>query len=119
MSGIRHKESEVTAIAAMPSANILVTGGAGFIGSNFVKSWLEESRGDVVTVDKGTYAAGSNGASETTDQRHRFVVGDIADRALIKELLRAHQPAAVINFAAETHVDRSILFPEEFVQANV
>src|SRR6202162_1183266 len=99
--------------------NILVAGGAGFIGSNFVQSWLEESRGVVVTVDKCTYAAGSNGTSETTDERHRFVVGDIADRALIKELLRTHQPSTVINFAAETHVDRSIFFPEEFVQANV
>jgi dTDP-glucose 4,6-dehydratase len=103
----------------MMSPNILVTGGAGFIGSNFIRSWLEESPGDIVTVDKGTYAA-SNGLSETTDNgRHRFIVGDIADRALISALLREHQPSAVINFAAETHVDRSILFPEEFVQANV
>jgi len=100
--------------------DILVTGGAGFIGSNFIQGWLEESRGDVVTVDKGTYAAASNSVSETAEnERHRFVSGDIADRALIKELLREHKPAVAINFAAETHVDRSILYPEDFVHTNV
>ena len=100
--------------------DILVTGGAGFIGSNFIQSWLEESQSNVVTVDKGTYAAAPGSVSENTDGgRYRFVRGDIADRGLIKELLRQHQPSAVINFAAETHVDRSILFPEEFVQTNV
>jgi len=101
--------------------NIIVTGGAGFIGSNFVRSWLvEEPHAAIITVDKGTYAAASDSMLQTAENgRHRFVKGDIADRGLIKELLRQHQPAAVINFAAETHVDRSIVFPEEFVQANV
>jgi dTDP-glucose 4,6-dehydratase len=104
----------------MPSPTIMVAGGAGFIGSNFIQSWLEEASGSVVTIDKGTYAAGAGnltGLSE--DRRHRMVAGDIVDRVLIRELLQHHQPVAVINFAAETHVDRSILFPEEFVQANV
>jgi len=100
--------------------SILVTGGAGFIGSNFIRTWLEESQGSVITVDKGTYAAGSNNlAGLAADRRLRFVAGDIADRGLMRELLGEHRPAAVVNFAAETHVDRSILFPEEFVQANV
>jgi dTDP-glucose 4,6-dehydratase len=98
---------------------ILVTGGAGFIGTNFIQTWLDESQGRVVTVDKGTYAAASNPAGSADGGGLRFVAGDIADRALIRGLLHEHQPAAVINFAAETHVDRSILFPEEFVQANV
>ena len=100
--------------------DILVTGGAGFIGSNFIQSWLEEAPGRVVSIDKGTYAAASNIVSEAAGEgRYRLVRGDIADRDLIKILLRDHQPAAVINFAAETHVDRSIVYPEEFVQANV
>jgi dTDP-glucose 4,6-dehydratase len=99
---------------------ILVTGGAGFIGSNFIRTRLQESQGSVITVDKGTYAAGPNNLTGLTDDgRHRLVAGDIADRTLMRELLQEHRPAAVINFAAETHVDRSIVFPEEFVQANV
>jgi dTDP-glucose 4,6-dehydratase len=98
---------------------ILVTGGAGFIGSNFVHGWLEEPRGDIVNVDKGTYAAATSNALALEDVRYRFIAGDIADRALIRVLLREHQPTAIINFAAETHVDRSILFPEEFVHSNV
>ncbi len=96
---------------ARPSLpKILVTGGAGFIGSNFVQMWLEEARSDVVIVDKGTYAAG-NGPSETpAAERCRFIKGDIADRSLVKALLREHRPFAVVNFAAETHVDhRSIM----------
>src|SRR5580704_2182002 len=100
--------------------DIFVTGGAGFIGSNFIQGWLEEAPGRLISIDKGTYAAASNGMSEVAgDGRYRLVRGDIADRELIKTLLREHQPAAVINFAAETHVDRSIVYPEEFVQANV
>jgi dTDP-glucose 4,6-dehydratase len=100
-------------------SKIFVTGGAGFIGSNFIQGWLEEPRGDIVNVDKGTYAAATSNALAPEDNRYRFVAGDIADRALIRELLREHQPTAIINFAAETHVDRSILFPEEFVHSNV
>ena len=100
--------------------SILVTGGAGFIGSTFIRTWLEESQGGVVAVDKGTYAAASNLTnSPEGGGRHQLVTGDIADRALIRELLQEHQPSAVINIAAETHVDRSIKLPEEFVQANV
>jgi dTDP-glucose 4,6-dehydratase len=99
---------------------ILITGGAGFIGSNFIRIWLEESAGSIVTLDKSTYAAGSNNLVGINDHgRHRFVQGDIGDRALLRELLNNCRPANVINFAAETHVDRSIRFPEEFVQTNV
>jgi dTDP-glucose 4,6-dehydratase len=100
--------------------DILVTGGAGFIGSNFIRSWIDEAFGDVITIDKGTYAAAIDNPSYTGGGgRYRFVKGDICDRGLIRELLGQYQPAAVINFAAETHVDRSILFPEEFVRTNV
>jgi dTDP-glucose 4,6-dehydratase len=100
-------------------STILVTGGAGFIGSNFIRTWLEEVGGLVVNVDKRTYAGGSLNLSGIVPDRHRFVCGDISDRALIGKLLDEHHPCKVINFAAETHVDRSILFPIDFVQANV
>lgn len=99
---------------------ILVTGGAGFIGSNFVLDWLASSDEPVVNLDKLTYAG--NLANLKTLQGHPghvFVRGDIGDRALVDELLRTHQPRAVINFAAESHVDRSIHGPGEFVQTNV
>ncbi len=99
---------------------ILVTGGAGFIAFNFIQIWLEESAGSIVTVDKSTYAAGTNNPARVNDHgRHRFVQGDIGNRALIRELLSNCRPVKVVNFAAETHVDRSILFPEEFVNTNV
>ena len=100
--------------------NILVAGGAGFIGSNFIRTWLQERPGSIVTVDKRTYAAATNNLDGLNDGgRHQFVQGDICDRALIGEMLRKHRPCIVVNFAAETHVDRSIHFPEEFVHSNV
>ena len=100
--------------------SILIAGGAGFIGSNFVRTLLEVSASSIVTLDKCTYATGLNNLAEFNDGgRHHFVQGDIGNRALIRDLLREHRPATVVNFAAETHVDRSILFPEEFVQTNV
>lgn len=99
---------------------ILVTGGAGFIGSNFVLDWLAHSDESVVNLDLLTYAGNlENLASIQGDPRHHFVKGDIGDRVLISQLLNQHQPRAVINFAAESHVDRSIHGPADFIQTNI
>ena len=99
---------------------ILVTGGAGFIGSNFVLRWLARGGEPVVNLDKLTYAGNPGNIAEVADDpRHVFAHGDIADRALVARLLREHQPRAVVNFAAESHVDRSIDMPGEFIQTNV
>ena len=99
---------------------ILVTGGAGFIGSNFVLDWLAGSKEAVVNLDKLTYAGNvHNLASLAGDERHIFVQGDIGDADLLAALLTQHQPRAVLNFAAESHVDRSILGPGEFIQTNI
>jgi dTDP-glucose 4,6-dehydratase len=99
---------------------ILVTGGAGFIGSNFVLDWLQLQPGKVINLDKLTYAGNlHNLASVLNNDRHLFVKGCINDTALLKELLTSHQPRAVIHFAAESHVDRSIHGPEEFIETNV
>lgn len=99
---------------------ILVTGGAGFIGSNFVLDWLAGSDEPVVNLDKLTYAGNlHNLESLQGDSRHHFVQGDIGDRTLLDQLLAAHQPRAIVHFAAESHVDRSIHGPEDFIQTNV
>ena len=99
---------------------ILVTGGAGFIGANFVLDWLSQSDEPVLNLDKLTYAGNlDNLASLEGDARHVFVQGDIGDAELLPQLLAQHQPRAVINFAAESHVDRSIHGPEDFIQTNV
>jgi dTDP-glucose 4,6-dehydratase len=99
---------------------ILVTGGAGFIGSNFVLDWLVQSDEPVVNLDKLTYAGNlQNLASLNADARHIFVQGDFGDAALLQSLLTRHQPRAVVNFAAESHVDRSISGPGEFIQTNI
>lgn len=99
---------------------ILVTGGAGFIGSNFVLDWLAQSSEPVLNLDKLTYAGNlENLASLQGDARHIFVQGDMGDRALVERLLAEHQPRAVLNFAAESHVDRSIHGPEDFIQTNI
>ena len=99
---------------------ILVTGGAGFIGSNFVLEWLRDSDELVVNLDKLTYAGNlANLKSLQGDARHVFVQGDICDRALLDQLLAIHSPRAIVHFAAESHVDRSILGPGEFMRANV
>ncbi len=99
---------------------IIVTGGAGFIGSNFVLDWLAQHDEPVLTLDKLTYAGNlDNLRSLEGDARHTFVRGDIGDRELVACLLDEHRPRAIINFAAESHVDRSILGPGEFIQTNV
>ena len=99
---------------------ILVTGGAGFIGANFVLDWLERSAEPVVNLDKLTYAGNlGNLASLRDDPRHVFVRGDIGDRAHVDALLALHRPRAIVNFAAESHVDRSIHGPAAFVETNV
>ncbi len=100
--------------------SILVTGGAGFIGANFVLDWLAERDEPIVNLDKLTYAGNlENLASLSGDARHRFVRGDIANAELVTRLLAEHRPRAVLNFAAESHVDRSILGPEDFIQTNI
>ena len=98
----------------------LITGGAGFIGANFVLDWLAQSDEAVINLDKLTYAGNLETlAGLTGDARHTLVQGDIADSALVASLLAAHRPRAVLNFAAESHVDRSIHGPEDFIQTNV
>ena len=99
---------------------ILVTGGAGFIGSNFVLDWLAQSDETVINLDKLTYAGNlENLISLQNDSRHIFVQGDICDFELVSDLLKKYQPRAIIHFAAESHVDRSILDSSEFMQTNV
>ena len=105
------------------SQAILVTGGAGFIGSNFILNWMKGSSnpkaGPVVNLDLLTYAG--NAANLTTveqDDRYTFVRGDICDAELVGSLLKKYQPRAIVNFAAESHVDRSIASPEEFIRTN-
>ncbi|GLO14113.1 dTDP-glucose 4,6-dehydratase [Pseudomonas putida] len=99
---------------------ILVTGGAGFIGANFVLDWLGGCDESVVNLDKLTYAGNLQTLSSLQgNKRHIFVHGDIADGRLVEELLKTHQPRAIVNFAAESHVDRSIHGPQAFIETNV
>ena len=100
---------------------ILVTGGAGFIGANFVLDWLKEPNAEgIINLDKLTYAGNlATLASVKNDPRHLFVQGDIGDRALVAKLLKEHQPRAIVNFAAESHVDRSIHGPADFINTNI
>ena len=99
---------------------ILVTGGAGFIGANFVLDWLAQTGEPVVNLDKLTYAGNlENLASLDGDVRHAFVRGDICDRGLLDSLLAERQPRAIVHFAAESHVDRSIHGPGEFIRTNI
>ena len=107
----------------MPSGmndTVLVTGGAGFIGSNFVLDWMEKTKSAVVNLDRLTYAGNrANLRSLEENPRHSLVRGDIADGALVASLLREHKPRAIVHFAAESHVDRSIEGPAAFIQTNV
>jgi dTDP-glucose 4,6-dehydratase len=99
---------------------ILVTGGAGFIGSNFILDWLAECNEPVINLDKLTYAGNPNNLSSLkSDPRYLFVQGDINDRVLVESLFTQHKPRAVVHFAAESHVDRSIEDPECFIKTNV
>ena len=99
---------------------ILVTGGAGFIGSNFVLHWISRNKGRVINLDLLTYAGNlGNLASLEGNPDHIFIRGDICDRATVDGLFAEHRPAAVVHFAAESHVDRSILGPEAFLRTNV
>jgi len=100
---------------------IVVTGGAGFIGSNFVLDWLANPKAEgIVNLDKLTYAGNlSTLAPLAKDPRHIFIQGDIGDSALVTHLLQEHRPRAIINFAAESHVDRSIHGPADFIQTNI
>ena len=99
---------------------IIVTGGAGFIGSNFVLSWVKADLGQVINLDKLTYAGNLANLVEIQHQpEHVFVHGDIGDKALVDALLKQYKPRAIVNFAAESHVDRSIHAPGEFIQTNI
>ena len=107
-------------LSAGGTAPILVTGGAGFIGSNFVLDWLALGKGPIVNLDKLTYAGNlANLASVEGNPAHTFVHGDICDSALVTRLLAEHRPRAVVHFAAESHVDRSISGPEAFLRTNI
>jgi dTDP-glucose 4,6-dehydratase len=99
---------------------ILVTGGAGFIGSNFVLNWMKHSSTAVINLDLLTYAGNAANLAEAEDEpRYTFVCGDICDAELVGCLLREHRPRAIVHFAAESHVDRSITSPEAFIRTNV
>ena len=99
---------------------IITTGSAGFIGSNFAIDWLAKHTEQVINLDKLTYAGNlENLKSLTNDSRHTFIQGDIGDKTLLEQLLMRHSPRAIINFAAESHVDRSIHGPGEFIQTNI
>ena len=104
----------------MQADTILVTGGAGFIGSNFVLQWIASETSPVINLDKLTYAGNPlNLATVAADRRHKFLQGDICDRDLVAELLLTYRPRAIVHFAAESHVDRSIHGPDDFVRTNV
>ena len=104
----------------MPTQPILVTGGAGFIGSNFILQWLAAEGTPVVNLDNLTYAGNLGNLEKiSVDTRYSFVHGDISDRRLVSDLLGRSRPRAIVHFAAESHVDRSIRGPEDFIRTNI
>jgi dTDP-glucose 4,6-dehydratase len=99
---------------------ILVTGGSGFIGSNFILQWMQQEGTPVVNLDKVTYAGNPRNLLQvSSDSRYSFTQGDVCDRELLRQLFERHQPRAIVHFAAESHVDRSIRGPDDFVRTNV
>ena len=107
-------------LEAMRTQAILVTGGAGFIGSNFILDWLKTEKSPIVNFDKLTYAGNLHNLDEiANDGRYRFIHGDICDRSLLSGVLKQRKPRAIVHFAAESHVDRSIQGPDDFVHTNV
>ena len=99
---------------------ILVTGGAGFIGSNFILQWISEVGTPVINLDKLTYAGNLRNLEQiSSDRRYQFVQGNVIDRVLLRDLFQSHRPRAVLHFAAESHVDRSIRGPDDFIRTNV
>src|SRR5919204_2275668 len=99
---------------------ILVTGGAGFIGSNFILQWMNSERTAVINLDKLTYAGNPcNLKSLSANASYIFQQGDICDRELVGDLLKRHRPRAIVHFAAESHVDRSIRGPDDFIRTNL
>lgn len=103
----------------MMKKTILITGGAGFIGSCFVRRAVQQGHWRIINLDKLTYAGNPDSLPQAGPEQHQLIVGDIGDAVLVRGLLSQHQPAAILNFAAESHVDRSIDGPLEFVQTNV
>jgi len=101
-------------------STILITGGSGFIGSNFILQWIASERTPVVNLDKLTYAGNPRNLQRvSSDTRYCFMQGDICDRDLVHSILERHKPRAVVHFAAESHVDRSIRGPDDFIRTNV
>lgn len=99
---------------------VLVTGGAGFIGSNFILQWIDGEQSSLINLDKLTYAGNLRNLDRVSSHRnYRFVHGDITDRETVSAVIRKHRPRAIVHFAAESHVDRSILGPDDFIRANV
>jgi dTDP-glucose 4,6-dehydratase len=100
--------------------SVLITGGAGFIGANFIRLWLAKNDEIIINLDKLTYAGSLNKLKNLpNEKKHFFVKGDIGDKELVAKLLKEHKPRAILNFAAESHVDRSITGPAEFIQTNI